>query len=276
MKVKAVYGIIAGLILVSWLGNYAYYRSYRLPEPGFLRHYIETTEVPGAAFDLMYVANNDDKRQPYNVQIDELPELRFDPLQVHQKMQRQTIYILRGYYDADRMTDRKAAEPLRLHTARVFYSDGSVKEEDVGDIVVYREDWPMDHSAEAPVSMMSSGASSNNDGFATVRAVRPVRLTGVTSAWLEKLGDALQFELNPNPAAYPLELNKGELLKLDYRFQPPRQGADALDVYSVQLKEHFEEPNGEKYEYIVFANDPPRPSEAEMRAYVREMRRRSG
>lgn len=272
---RTVYGIVAALIVTSWLTNYGYYMYYRLPEAGFLRHYIETTEVPAVAFDLLYVANKDDKRKPMNVQVDELPELRFNPLQAYQEMRRQTIYILRGYYEESAMTERTAEETLRLHTVKVYYNDGSVKDEDVGEIVVYREPWPKDPSAESPVEMMSVGGSTNQDGYSTVRVTKPVRLTGVSSAWLETLGDALQYELQPDPAAYPLELSEGQMLKLDYRFKLPGQGADAMNVYNVQLREHFEEPNGgEKHDYIVYANAEPHPSEAEMRDYVRGMRRR--
>lgn len=271
---KIVFIVAAAAIAASWIGNYAYSRAYRLPEAGFLRHYIETDTVPSVAFDLLYVANNDDKRKPVNVQIDELPELRFYPVYVHQQLRRQTIYVLSGYYDENAMPERtEEAEPLRLHTVRVFYNDGSVKEEDVGEIVVHREAWPRDPSEESLVDMMSAGGSNQHDGWATIRVKQPVRLTGVSSVWLEKLGDALQFELKPNPSAYPMELSKGEMLSLNYTFNPSRQGADVLNVYNVQLKMNFEGRSGEKDDYIVFAHDVPYPSEAEMRAYVREKRR---
>ncbi|MBB6693546.1 hypothetical protein H7B90_19315 [Cohnella xylanilytica] len=274
MRNKIVFIVAAAAIAASWIGNYAYSRACRLPEAGFLRHYIETTTVPSVAFDLLYVANNDDKLKPINVQIDELPELRFYPVYVHQQMHRQTIYVLRGYYDENAMTKRKEeAEPLRLHTVRVFYNDGSVKEENVGEIVVHREAWPMDPSEDSLVDMMAGGSSSNGEGWNVIKAKQPVRLTGVSSVWLEKLGDALQFELKPNPSAYPMELSKGEMLSLNYTFKPSRQGADALNVYNVQLKMNFEGQSGEKDDYIVFAHDVPYPSEAEMRAYVREKRR---
>lgn len=274
MRNKIVFIVAAAAIAASWISNYWYYSAYRLPEAGFLRHYIETTTVPSVAFDLLYVANNDDKRKPVNVQIDELPELRFYPVRVHQQMNRQTIYVLSGYYNENAMPKRQAeAEPLRLHKVRVFYNDGSARDEDVGEIVVHREAWPEDPSEASLVDMMSVGGSNQHDGWATIRTKQPVRLTGVSSVWLEKLGDALQFELNPNPSAYPMELSKGEMLALNYAFKPSRRGADALNVYNVQLRMSFEGQKGEKDDYIVFAHDVPYPSEAEMRAYVREKRR---
>jgi hypothetical protein len=284
MKAKTVYGIATGLIVVSWLINYGYFRYYTLPEAGFLRHYIETTEVPSVAFNLVYVANRDDKRKPVNVQAAELPALRFYPVQVHQEMRRQTLYILRGYYDLNAMEERKTAlEPIRLHTLKVFFSDGSVSEEDVGEITVYREPWPVAAEKEAPVQMSFVGGSSNYSGEAATQVVRPVTYTGVSSSLLEKLGEAFQFEVrsvgkqgsaSSEQVHPPLELKQGEALKLSYQFRIPANVMDAMSVYNVQLRENFEEPDGSPYNYIVFANYVPSPTEADLRAYVREMRRR--
>ncbi|OXS61836.1 hypothetical protein B1A99_04310 [Cohnella sp. CIP 111063] len=284
MRARAVYLIAAALIVASWLANYGYYRYYRLPEPGFLRHYIETTYTPSVAFDLLYVANKDDKRKPVSATAEGLEALRFYPVQVHQELRRQTIYALRGYFDENRMQERQEGEPLRLNALKVQYSDGSVREENVGEIIAYRPAWPPDKTKEPPVRFSSGRGSSDNSGSAAVTAVRPATLSGVSSAWLEKLGGAFRYEIKandthgmpqqPSSATVPLEMDTGQMLSLDYRFQL-KEAADVLSVYNVQLREHFTEPDGSKYDYIVFANYTPYPTDAQMRAYVREMRGRA-
>jgi len=284
MRARAVYLIATALIVASWLANYGYYRYYRLPEPGFLRHYIETTYTPSVAFDLLYVANKDDKRKPISATADGLEALRFYPVQVHQELSRQTIYALRGYFDENRMQERPEGEPLRLNALKVQYSDGSVREEDVGEIIAYRPAWPPDKTKEPPVRFSSGRGSSDNSGTTVVTAVRQITLSGVSSAWLEKLGDSFRYEIRttdthgmPQPlseSTVPLELDTEQTVSLEYQFKL-REAADVLSVYNVQLREHFAEPDGNQYDYIVFANYTPYPTDAQMRAYVREMRGRA-
>ncbi|MFC4597659.1 hypothetical protein [Cohnella hongkongensis] len=282
MRARVLYLIAAAVIAAVWLANYGYYRYYRLPEAGFLRHYIETTYTPSVAFDLLYVANKDDKRKPVSASAGGLEALQFYPVQVHQELRRQTIYVMRGYFDENRMLERPEREPLRLSELTVRYSDGSERVEDVGEIIVSLPAWPPDTSKEAPVQMSSVTGSSRHEGSAIVSATRPVTLTGVSSAWLERLGDSFQYEIKtfpeqgapyPKSAAYPLELKEGQTLMLEYRYRLPETG-DALSVYRLQLRERFEEPDGETYDYVVFANYTPYPTDAQMRAYVREKRGR--
>jgi len=284
---KAVYAAAIGLILASWLGNYGYSRYYRLPESGFLRHYIETTEIPAVAFDLLYIANGDDKRKPINARSDELPALRFYPVQEWQKMSRQTIYKLMGYYDENALGEREAGEPLRLNKLTVYFSDGSMSEEDVGEIVVYRDLWPRDSAFDPPVEMKYGSSSSDSSGTVVVQAKRPARLEGVASAWLGKLGESFEYGLSesaerslpsdgsaaPQSARPPIELGAGQSLRLEYRFRLSDSEKLTLPFYQLQLRESFIEPNGTEYDYVVFAKYEPHPTESEIRAYIRELRR---
>ncbi|THF78802.1 hypothetical protein [Cohnella fermenti] len=274
---KAVYGAVAGIVLASWLGNYSYREYYSLPNLVFLRHYIETETIPAVAFDLYYVVDKDDDRTPLSVTVAELPELRFDPPYVHQQLSRQTIYVLRGYYNEGAMADREAMEPLRLRTVDVHYSNGEQKTEDIGEIVVKRSAWPLaastDASRQSPVTMLSAGGSSDNGGFGSVRADRPVRLEGVSSAWLESLGDSLEYELTPNPAlGDSANLESGQSARLDYRFKLDDE--ERINAYELRLRMNFVEPNGEQSDYVVFARADPHPTEAEMRTFVRAERGR--
>ncbi|XID92707.1 hypothetical protein ACF3MZ_30355 [Paenibacillaceae bacterium WGS1546] len=278
MKARNVYIGVILLIAASWLGNGLYHQTGRLPEAGFLRHYIETNEVPSVAFDLLYVANNDDKRKLNHVQLNEIPSLRLQPPQVHQRLRHQTIYIVRGYYDEEAIGEREAMEPLRLHTVTAYYSDGSSSEEDVGEIIVYREARRSEPAKEPAIQMSFVRGSSDHSGDAAVRVLRPVEFTGVTSAWLERLGGGVEYEVRPNDSlpitdGSSIMLDQGQSFTLKYRFKPESSNIEPLSVYRLLLKMNFAEPNGEKHDYTVFANYDPYVTEAEMRAYVRERRK---
>jgi len=281
LKAAIIYAIAAALVLASWMANYAYYRNSQLPEAGFLRHYIESSYVPYVAFDLLYVANNQDQRTVVNVQVDELPALKFYPAVIHHKLRYQTIYLLRGDYEESLVESRPAMEPLKLNTVRVYYNDGTVSEEDIGEMIIYRGAWPL-ADEDRPFQMAGGGGVSDHGGWATIRTKGPVLLTGVSSAWLEKLGSFFQYELKviterggalSEAITYPLELDSDESLKLDYKFMIPGRTQQAMEVYNLQLHEDYENSAGHKYDYTVFAQYLPSPSETEMRAYVREKRR---
>ncbi|WP_256758901.1 hypothetical protein [Cohnella sp. WQ 127256] len=292
MKPKIIYGIAIVLILASGVGNYTYNRYYQLPEAGYLRHYIETHVAPSVAFDLLYVANNADKRKIVSAQVDELPMLKFHPVQIHQELRHQTIYKLMGYYDGN--MSWPGADPVKLHTITTFFSDGSVSEEEVGEIVAYQEVWSSTQNAESgPIQFSSGRSSSDNDGSTSVQITSPVTFTGISSAWLDKLGSLFEYEVkstaqgrltsgftsgvtsgidSPVEANASVELKSGQSLSLDYRFML-RQSPQAMEVYNLQLQMNFVEPNGNKHDYTVFANYSPYPTEAQMRTYVREQRR---
>ncbi|WP_219837165.1 hypothetical protein [Paenibacillus sp. R14(2021)] len=174
----AIYIVATALILASWLGNAGYNRYYRLPEGRFLQHHIEATDSTSVAFDLFYVANKGDKRTIQSIKVAELPTLDFYPVQVHQELNRQTIYKFTGFYRS--APERKTAlPPLNLHAVTVTYNDGKTRVMEVGDIIVYRNVYP---STTSPVEFSSGGGSSDNTGFNTVSANRPAVLTETTSA----------------------------------------------------------------------------------------------
>jgi hypothetical protein len=282
MKTKVIYSVMITLIIISWVGNYAYKRYSQLPEAGFLRHYIETTYIPSAAFDLLYVANKDDKRKIVNVRVEELPALTFSPVQIHQELRHQTIYLLRGSYEGT--IERKSEmDPLKLHTVKVIYSNGVEAEEDVGEIIVYRDAWPLPEEERA-IQMSSAGGGTDHKGWASIRTTRPVTLTDVSSSLLDKMGTTFEYEVKPSSdwsadsartVTLPVELKSGVSVALNYQFLIPNGSKQAMDIYNVLLRENFKEPGGQEYTYPVFANYRPYLTESQMRAYVREQRRQA-
>ncbi|MFC4808739.1 hypothetical protein [Paenibacillus sp. GCM10023250] len=288
----AVYGIAAVLIAASWIGNFAYNRHYRLPEGRFLTHRIEAMDTPYVAFDLYYVANKDDKREIAWIRAEGLPSLAFAPAAVYQELNRQTIYRLSGYYRS--APEREAAlPPLVVREVDVTFRDGGTKRMDVGEIIVYRDDYPPAPGG-GPVTMMSSGGSSDNSGFGSVRAARPAALTSTTSAWLGELGDAFSYEVNvtgdlgdigadgrfdgppTDRAAYPAQLAEGDAVATDYRFHLPPGDPHADNVYNVLLTHRFAEPDGRESPFRLYAHYAPRFSEAQMKAFVRGEGRETG
>ncbi|TFE29451.1 hypothetical protein [Cohnella luojiensis] len=284
MKAKVVYLVVFALVLVSWAGNYAYHRASQLPEAGFLRHNIETSYIPSVAFDLLYIANKNDKRKLVSARVDELPALRFFLIQTHQEMRHQTLYLLRGHYEESLIESREALAPITIHKIMAQFSDGTESEEDIGEIIVYRDDaWPI-HAEKSPIQMSSTSGSSDHKGSVTVRITRPLTLTGVSSRWLEKLGDSFHYETVPKSnrglpsegtEAPPVTVKRGQSLTLNYQFRIPRESKQAMEVYNLLLRENFKEPDGQDVSYTVFAHYLPYPTESQMRAYVREKRRQA-
>lgn len=278
-KTYVIYSVAAALILASWFGNVGYNRYYRLPEGRFLQHHIEATDTPSVAFDLLYVANKDDKRTIQSIQVAELPTLQFYPVQEHQELNRQTIYKFTGFYasDPDRQT---ALPPLTIHAVTVTYRDGKTRMMDVGGIIVYRNAYPP-RGGESPVGFSSGGGSTDNTGFNTVRASRPAVLTGTTSTWLSVLGTAFHFDVkwmgavvdangpHESEAVYPMELAKGDSLRTNYGFDFQDGNPQATDVFNVLLTQTFEEAGGRRSSYPIFANYLPYFTESQMRHFVR-------
>ncbi|RKP53017.1 hypothetical protein D7Z26_14850 [Cohnella endophytica] len=275
MRSKIIYAIVFVLIAGSWAGNIAYYRDYRLPEGGFLNHRIETMYDPGVSFDLLYVANTDDKKKPVSVRTDELPSLRFYPAQVHSQLSHQTIYLLRGYFDVARMEERTSElAPIVLDSVYVSFSDGTESLQRVGNIVAYREARPIEGHT-SPFSMSSVSSGSDHSGRASVRMTRPMTLTNISSSWLSELGDDFQYAWGADSETsgqMPTELKNKDALYLSYQFLIPHGSPRSLDVYNVLLRQDFVDSKGQKYANELFANYLPYPTEAEMRAYVREKR----
>jgi hypothetical protein len=275
-KGYVVYGIVATLILACWFVNVGYNRYYRLSEGRFLQHHIEATDSPYVGFDLLYVANKRDKRMIKSIKVAELPTLDFYPAQVHQELKRQTIYKFTGFYQS--APDRKTAlPPLNLHAVTATYNDGSTGVMEVGDIIVYQNVYP---SKAPPIEFSSGGGSSNNTGFNTVSVKRPAVLTGVTSDWLGLLGTAFQFneKISSNASSngplesvvtYPMNLAKGDSLITNYWFDFPDSSPLAADVFNLLLTQTFNEGDGSRSSYSIFANYLPYFTESQMKHFVR-------
>ncbi|MFC5699673.1 hypothetical protein ACFPVX_00145 [Cohnella faecalis] len=283
MKARYVYLATAALVVAGWLGNYFFYRSGQLPEGAFLRHYIETADLPGATFNLFYAANNRDKRKIVDVRIEELPGLRFYPPSTRASLRHQTIYSLIGHFDipSSEQDRREDGEPLKIRSVDVRFNDGTMRREEIGEIIVYREKYLQEAGDEAPFEFTSSKGSTDHSGSNSGHATRPAVLTGVTSSWLKRLGPALRIEIKtageptfrPADAGVPLKLDAGDTLSIQYRFDlSASPEVNAMDVYNVLLRPKFKEADGRQSEKIIFANYDPYPTEAEMRSFVRAKR----
>ncbi|RED64893.1 hypothetical protein [Cohnella lupini] len=283
MKIT-VYVAVLALVIASWIGNIAYSRGSQLPEGQFLSHYIETDYAPSAVFDLLYVDNNKDKRKLIGIRIKELSAFRFYPIAAHQEMRLQSIYVIRGYFEEEAVEPRTTAmEPLILHSITALYNDGTEREEEVGEIIVYRNVWPMSEK-ERPFLFSSGGSSSDNSGYGTIRIDKPIKLTSVNSRLLDRLGDRFQFDVKlasnrgtPQeiPLTLPAELKQGESLSVNYRFMIPDENKIEMTAYRVMLREEFQESDGRRTNHVLFADYTPYPTEADMRSFVRETRRQA-
>ncbi|NBD23847.1 hypothetical protein [Paenibacillus glycinis] len=287
MKMRyAAYGIAALLIIASWIGNIAYSRYYRLPEGRFLVHRIEATDTPSAAFALVYVANKDDKRTIRSIAVGGLPTLRFGPANGRQELSRQTVYTFMGSYAGD-PARKSALPPLVVRDVDVTFDDGQTQTMRVGEIIVYRDDYPP-REIDSPVTVTATTGGSDHSGSVTALVNREAELTGTTSAWLSRLGQAFPFRVSlidaiGQPATsvkpesdYPVRLVRGQHIVTDYQFRFPAGDPHAMEAYNLLLTHEFLEADGERTEYRVDARYVPDFTESRMKAFVRAARREAG
>lgn len=275
MRAKWVYGIAAGLILASWLGNYLYYRTGQLPEAGFLRHYIEATDR-GGTIDLYYIANKNDRRKLTQVTIEGLPEVRFQPPQVHVEGSQQTVYKTMGIVQPpDGEEPTPAAEPLVIREVYAYFSDGSMSRADIGEIRIYRDAFPPPEEG-APLNFTMTSGSSDGTGSSAFHAVRPGTLAEVRSAWLSRLGNSFEWKLTTidrsagqRGLSLPAELSTDQSVTLSYRYSISEGDPIGMDVYQMVLRLTYKEADGREWTGNVFTHYSPYPTNEELRAYVR-------
>lgn len=270
---RRVWLAVAALVLASWIGNALYFRGSQLPEAKFLRHYIEATDG-GASFFLYYLANRQDDRKIANVSIEGLPWVQFSPPSVHTQLRHQTIYTVTAIVRPPETRPVKEPEPLIFHSVRVSYSDGTITEEPIGEIRMYREAaLPTDR--QRPFDYRSTSGSSDGSGSSTIAVTSPVTLTDVSSAWLPMLGSAFQWEIKSDSKRLdlPADIPGDQAVTLAYKFRLPKDDSQWMDVYQTILKMSLRERDGREWTVRAYANYMPYPSERQMRAYVQQMRR---
>ncbi|MEF2966016.1 hypothetical protein V3851_09250 [Paenibacillus sp. M1] len=289
-----IYIVVLVLIAGSWGGNlWVYFRS-QLREPVFFNHYIEVENSPGYSFDLLYLENKSAKIKLRSIDIPELPNVQVTPIQVQNSYTHQNQGTMRvQIMDYDLLQPVFPPEgPLLIHRVNAVFEDNSVREMNIGEIRVYNDDL----TGDAPTEGSSGGSSSLGTGYQTIRFSRAAQLTGITSAYLPRLGDRLAVTLDaasirnltqieiPFESAYnisgvqlsevplPLKFAPGDSATLGYGLDLSSGKVSALektDVYWLLLRMELTEANGKKTVVPVTLPFSPYLSDRDISEFVR-------
>ncbi|MBY0098592.1 hypothetical protein [Mesobacillus maritimus] len=156
------------MIVLSWLGNYAYFQSKQLDQPIFLDHFYEDILWEGKSFTFYYLTNKREPAEVTHVQIDGVEivnvlndghgfgewqnssEDSFVQEYRHHYLKSVTLEFNKEYIQLNQ------TEPiLSFETMEVFFNNQSSIIADVGIVNLYREDMQL-HVLDSQVS------SSNN------------------------------------------------------------------------------------------------------------------
>ncbi|WMT38961.1 hypothetical protein RE628_15655 [Paenibacillus sp. D2_2] len=275
MKRLIYIALIAAMVLIaaSWAGNLVYYQHSQLPRTMFLKHHIEAVRASGYGFELFYLENKQETRKLNRILIPELPNAKITPMPdrnryTHQAMGSMTVQIT----DLDASEEQTGdGETIIIHTVQGYFSDGSIENMDIGEVRLYT--LPTDNQ-ESTFSSNRSSASSNGTGQNTFMALKKFQLIGITSAYLNELGDNFSLsiaigrklptesdiasyqsveETPLNAISYPISINKDEEFSLRYRFNQPLTNSSSgfADIYQLLIQLNFKPENGKNAVYSI-------------------------
>lgn len=226
-KRNVLWLVVIILIVGSWTGNVWYYDRSQLEEPLFLRHHITMFGNVHDHIELQYLENKNEGIQVSWIQIDELPQLRF------QLFERSSYtHQVRKIAAADWSPEELNLEentPLTIHEIIVHYNNGESKRVPIGEInVLWRQ--PVNHD---PLEVASSGGSSDGTGFTAVRATQPLTVEDIDYTFRDKMPS---FELklantSLDELTYPIQLAERHGLNLNYRWRDFRDNPYRYDVF---------------------------------------------
>jgi hypothetical protein len=300
---KQIYYWLAGLIiLVSWIGNGLYYHSMQLPEPLFLKHYIEVSDAPGDRFELRFLENLNETRQINQITIEKLPHVKvYSPISydnyTHQRLGR-VIFEIRQ--------SKSLSEPLIINSIQAHYNDGTEQTMDIGEIRVYPKNTvPNDNPENLPIHHSSGGSSNNNSGYSSLYTLEPLQLTNITSTYLSRYApwleiyvasqNSLGFSMlgvkqnNPNEIhsspftmdgirleemKFPFKLDTKQSLKVSHQFVFPENNSvqESFSITQMYLWLTYMDNNNKEWTSRTFISYTPNLSNSDVRSIVK-MRR---
>lgn len=293
-----LYVVAALLIAGSWIGNTWYAQANRLKGTVFLEHHIEVSPEEGGFFDLYYLEDIRPSKALSGIAIEGYPGLQVTPYPNYAQYPRQTMgKMMVSSTDPETEQAPEVTEPIVIKEITALYHDGSSEKVRIGEIhIVPGAEGAPDRN---PVQWTSGGGSSDHKGYNKAAIQRPVRLTGLSSAYLDmvKAGDLrIHAEIMRNIPGMshrmegggpetkieltgesilnlrlPVELNKGDSVKVAYQFSlSTRQ--QRMQVYQLQLRLEYEEDDRTVWHSGHAISYFPSPTEREVAEYVRERR----
>jgi hypothetical protein len=255
-------------VAAAWGWNGWYYASQTLDEPIFLKHYYEVPEDALGMISFYYITNSDSDEEVFEIHV---------PGKFRMYTEHRTTEMRHGRFQLKQVRlavrehhlEALAETPFAFDTIEVETNRGR-RTVGIGEIVVHpaRADQP---GALQP--HMSSGSSDGSGSIGYV-AEEAVAVRDVEASFDEMLGDALQTELRyDKPASNDGKLEKGEGVKLDYRFTWRDGDPRRLHAYYLQFGIAVEKADGTLQTERHYAGPSLRIDPKDMARYAKERRK---
>lgn len=301
---KRIYYWLAGLIIIaSWIGNSVYYYSMQLPEPMFLKHYIEVSDTQGDRFELRFLENLHETKQINHVTIKDFPHAKvYSPISydnyTHQRIGRVTFEVRQS---------QSLSEPLTINSVQVHYNDGTEQTMNIGEIRIYPKNIVYNSNLEkSPIHHTSGGSSNNNSGYSSLYTSEPIQLTNISSTYLSQYApwleiyvasqNSLGFSMlgikqnTPNEDVYsraftmdgirleelklPFKMDTNQSLKVSHQFVFPENNSvqESFSITQMYLRLSYMDNNNKEWTSNTIISYIPNLSNSDVRSIVK-MRR---
>lgn len=277
------------VVLASLLGNYIVFAGSQLKEPIFFRHYYEVPANPGMMIELNYITNRNSARE-IGIAWATIPgtEMMLGPpheLQTHtytHYLHKSAALELPEYFFDDWKEDS-----MTLSQLQIYFTNGEMKLVDIGEVILYKPVDPL-------FDFISSGGSTGNKGFNSLKATENVEITGIDIPFSKDLQSALsigfsditenelhKFINSSNPIDYPdaemppnhsfpFSVQKEDLLSITYQLAFDENDPNRLNMYDIAIKINGINEEGKSFTEFVPFSYQPYFTEKEIKTIVRE------
>lgn len=203
MKERLLWAGIA-LILLSWVGNYAYFHSKQLNEPIFLNHYYEGFLGEEISFTFYYLTNKQDPAEVTDVQIDgvEMVSVFNDgqeygmwqessSLSVVQEFRHHYLKSVTLQFNKEFIQFNEAESSLSFEKMEVFFSNQSSIIADVGKVNLYLDN----REINVLDSRMSSSSNQHRSEEAMVTK-EPIIIEEISIPFPEELAGEVAVKID--------------------------------------------------------------------------------
>lgn len=233
MKEKYLWAGIA-LVVISWIGNFIYFKAHQIETPIFLKHFYEQEFQSEDRLTLYYITNLNDTREVRYATIGDVeiyPESAFNhfmwtdgrpQFSFHQQFTYQGLRQVHFSIMEDSVEEAKDSDGnWSFSEMTVYFSDGSSTTQHIG-VVVFRER-TMNPVEEVVQSTFSSGSSdgSSRDGY---KLLKDARITEVVVPFASELPEGMSIkieasneELQWQEDIFPIELKQGDRIDVSIK-----------------------------------------------------------
>ncbi len=286
MNKSLLYAGIA-LVIVSLLGNYAFFVSSQLQKPIMLKHYYYVPSNQGHIIHLHYIANRNDTM---DIQWITIPGLEgefyskgpgYGPKYRHYQVKTFSLEV------NEQFLTNIDENSFRFNQVKAHLSNGESLTMDIGEITFYK--WN-----DRVLQFQSSGSSSDNTGFHILKADQDVNITDLKIPYAEELASALSLKLNSNQVEvrehlnrevpeiinnngkplshdlFPIMMKKDDLLSIKYQFSFQHNDSRRFNYYEIRTALQGKETNGSPFTDYFSISYQPYLGEKELKEIVKE------